>query len=75
MGYLLGLVIPLSAMSIPIIAMILSHRKKTQGNRIRELELQRDIIELEIRKQDSKIKLLEEENKNLDKIINKDKTV
>jgi hypothetical protein len=71
MGYLLGLVLPLSALSIPVIAMFLSHSKKTQLNRIKEMELQKELLQLEIIKQNSKIKLLEEENKNLDKIINK----
>ena len=74
MGYLLGAIIPLSALSIPVIAMILSYKKKTQVSRIRELELQKDILELEIKKQDSKIKLLIEENKNLDKVINRNKS-
>jgi hypothetical protein len=71
MGYLLGLVIPLSALSIPIIAMLLSYKKKEQLNKIKEMELQKEILQLEIIKQDGRIKLLEEENINLDKIINR----
>jgi hypothetical protein len=69
MAYL-GLLVPLMALSIPIIAIILSYRQKTQGNRIKEMELQREILELEVKKQDGKIKLLEEENKKYDRIIN-----
>jgi hypothetical protein len=65
----LGLLVPLMALSIPIIAIILSHKRKTQNNRIREMELQKEILELEIEKQNSKVKLLEEENKKYDKII------
>ena len=63
------LLIPMMALSIPIIALILSHIRSVRKNKIRELELQKEILELEVRKQESKIKLLEEENKNLDKII------
>jgi len=69
LGYI-GALIPFAALSIPIIAIILSHKQKTQINRIKELELQKEILELEIKKQESKILLLETENKNLDKIIN-----
>jgi hypothetical protein len=65
----LGLLVPLMALSIPIIAIILSHKRKTQDNKIREMELQKEILQLEIEKQDGRIKLLEEENKKYDKII------
>ena len=47
-------------------AIYLSHKRKTQKNKIREMELQKEILELEIEKQDSKVKLLGEENKKLD---------
>jgi mannitol-specific phosphotransferase system IIBC component len=69
LGYLVGLLIPVCAMSIPVTAIILSYKKKTQANKIKELELQKENLELENIKQNSKIKLLEEENKNLDKVI------
>ena len=36
------------------------------------MELQKEILELEIEKQNSKAKLLDEESKQLDKIINSD---
>ena len=65
----MGLLIPILALSIPIIAICLSHVRKTQTNKIKELELQKEILVLEEKKQNSKIKLLEEENKKLDKII------
>jgi hypothetical protein len=71
MGYLVGLFVSLGAMSIPITAIILSYKKKTQVTKIKELELQKEILELEIIKQNGRIKLLEEENKNLDKVIYK----
>jgi len=64
-----ALLIPIMALSIPIIAILLSHVRSGRKNKIREMELQKEILELEVRKQESKIKLLEEENKNLDKII------
>ena len=70
----MGLLIPILALSIPIIAIVLSHVRKTQTNKIKELELQKEILELEEKKQNSKIKLLEAENKNLDRIIFDEKT-
>jgi hypothetical protein len=68
----IGILIPFVALSIPIVAIILSHREKTQKNKIKELELQREILSLEIEKQNSKIKLLEKENKEYDKMINEE---
>jgi hypothetical protein len=62
--------LPFAALSIPIVAITLSYRQKTQKNKIRELELQKEIMELEIEKQNGKVKLLEEENKKYDNIIN-----
>jgi hypothetical protein len=66
----IALLIPFMALSIPIIAIILSFKQKTQKNRIREMELKKEILELEIKKQNTTIKLLEEENEKYDKIIN-----
>ena len=68
MNYL-GILIPFVTLSIPILAIVLSFRHKEHKNKLRELELQKEILELEVKKQDGKIKLLEEENKKLDKII------
>jgi hypothetical protein len=65
----LGILVPFVALSIPIIAIVLSHKQKTQKNRIREIELKKEILELEIKKQNTTIKLLEEENNKYDKII------
>jgi hypothetical protein len=69
MGYLVGLIIPLAVFSIPITAIVLSYKRKTQLDKIKEMELQKEILELEIEKQNSKVKLLEEENKRLDRMI------
>jgi hypothetical protein len=66
----IGVFIPFVALATPILAITLSYRQKTQKNRIRELELQKEILELEIEKQNGQVKLLEEENKKYDKIIN-----
>jgi hypothetical protein len=66
----IGVLIPFVALSIPILAITLSYKQKTQKNRIRELELQKEILELENEKQNIQIKLLEEEGKKYDKIIN-----
>jgi len=64
------LLIPLAALSIPITAIVLSHKRKVQKNRIREIELQKEVLNLEIEKQNNTIKLIEEENKKLDRLIN-----
>jgi hypothetical protein len=64
--------VPLVALSIPIIAIVLSHNRKTQDTRLKEMELQKDILKLEIEKQNGMVKLLEEENKKYDKIIFED---
>ena len=69
MGYLVGLIIPLAVFSIPITAIVLSYKRKVQLDKIKEMELQKEILELEIEKQNSKVKLLEEENKRLDRMI------
>jgi hypothetical protein len=63
------LLIPLVALAIPIIAIVLSHNRKTQDTRIKELELQKEILQLEVEKQNGMVKMLEEENKKYDKII------
>ncbi|MDR2516429.1 MAG: hypothetical protein LBC88_03495 [Spirochaetaceae bacterium] len=66
----IGILIPFAALAIPILAIILSHKEKTQKNKIRELELQKEILALEVEKQNGTLKLLEEENKKYDKLIN-----
>jgi hypothetical protein len=64
------ILIPLFALSIPVLAIVLSHRSAAHKNKLKELELKKQILELEAKNQDSKIKLLEEENKKYDRIIN-----
>jgi hypothetical protein len=66
----IGILVPIVALAIPILAISLSYRHKGQLNKIREIELQKEILALEIEKQNSKLRLLEEENKKYDKIIN-----
>jgi hypothetical protein len=66
----IGILIPFVVLSIPIAAIVLSYKERTQKNKIRELELQKEILKLEIEKQNGKVTLLEEENKKYDKIIN-----
>jgi uncharacterized protein YoxC len=68
MGYL-SLLIPMMALSIPILAISLSFRQKGQKDRLRELELKKEIMQLEIESMNSKTRLLEQENKKLDRII------
>ena len=69
----LGILIPFVALSIPILLIVLSYKRNTYKDRTRELELQKEILELEVKMQDGKIKLLEEENKKYDKIVFDDK--
>jgi len=64
-----GVFIPILALSIPIIAIVLGHKQKIQKDKIREMELQKELLELEVEKQNGMIKLLEAENKKLDKTI------
>jgi len=71
MGFLLGLIAIAGTFAIPIVAIALTHRGKFQKDKIRELELRKEILELEIKKQDDTIKLLEEENRKYDKVIGK----
>jgi predicted kinase len=66
------ILVPLAALSIPIVAIALSYKQNAQKNKIRELELQEKILQLEIEKQNSTVKLLEEENKKYDRIINEE---
>jgi len=66
----IAILIPFVALSIPIIAIILSHKQRTQKDKLKELELQKEILSLEVEKQNGKIKLLEAENSKYDKIIN-----
>jgi predicted kinase len=68
----IGIFIPFVALAIPLVAITLSYRQATQKNKLRELELQKEILELEIDKQNGKVKLLEEENKKYDKILNEE---
>jgi len=65
----LGILIPFVALAIPIVAIVLSYKQKAQKDKIREMELQKEILELEITKQNASIKLLEEENKKYDKFL------
>jgi predicted kinase len=72
MGLLVGLLITLAVVSIPIVAITFSYRQKAQRNKIRELELQEKILQLEIEKQNTTVKLLEEENRKYDRVISEE---
>jgi hypothetical protein len=69
MPFIGAIIIPLAILAIPLTAIVLSHKRKTQNNKIKELVLQKEILKLEVEKQNGNIKLLEEENKHYDKII------
>jgi len=66
---MIAFLIPIMALSIPIVAIVLSYKQKSQNTKIKELELQKEILQLEIEKQNGNIRLLEEENKKYDRII------
>ena len=68
-----SLLVPIAVLSIPITAIVLSYRQKTQKNKIKAMELEKEILQLEIEKQNSTVKLLEAENEKLDRIILGDK--
>jgi len=65
----IGILIPFVALSIPIVAIVLGYKQKAHTSIIRELELKKEILQLEIEKQNGNIKLLEEENRKYDRII------
>ena len=69
MGYIVGLLITTGVLAIPLSAIVLSYKDKAQKNKLRELELQKEMLQLEIEKQNGKLKLLESENKKYDAII------
>jgi hypothetical protein len=56
---------------LPAIVFTFIHKnmKSKRENEIEKLKYQKEILELEIEKENKQIKLLEEENKKLDKII------
>ena len=65
----IGIFIPFVALSIPIIAIVLGHFESKNKTKLKELQLQKEILELEVKKQEGRIKLLEEEHRKLDEII------
>jgi hypothetical protein len=54
---------------LPGIIFSFVYHAKRQKMDVEKLKYQKEILELEIKKENMKIKLLEEENKKLDKII------
>jgi hypothetical protein len=69
--YMEGLLAILSIFVIlPGMILTFAYRNKKNKNELKKLEYEREIMQLEIEKDNLRIKLLEEENKKLDKIIN-----
>ena len=54
---------------LPAIIFAFNYKVKKNKHEIEKLKYQKEILELEIQKDAVKIQLLEQENKNLDKII------
>jgi cell division protein FtsB len=59
-----------SLIILPGIIFLFVYHSKKQKLEVEKLKYQKEILELEIEKENTKIKSLEEENKKLDKIIN-----
>jgi hypothetical protein len=51
-------------------AIVLNFINKSEKNKIEKLRLQKELLEAEIEKENVHIKLLEEENRKYDKMIN-----
>jgi hypothetical protein len=59
------------AVGVPVITYyVYKNAKEKRGHEIEKIKYQKEIMELEIEKGNMNVKLLEEENKKLDKIIN-----
>jgi hypothetical protein len=56
----------LPALTFRFIAKNMQHKREME---VEKLKIQKEILELEVQKQNGRIKLLEEENKNLDNLI------
>ena len=54
---------------VPSIVSLLIYKVSKNKHEIKKLQFQKEILELEVKKQNNQIKLLEEENKKYDKII------
>ena len=57
-------------LALVTVGLVFSYKGIKQKNKIKELELQKEILELEAEKYNVKLKMLEEENKKYDRIIN-----
>lgn len=53
-----------------VLSFVYKNAKNKREKEIEKLKYQKEILELEERKQSGQLKLLEEENKKLDRIIN-----
>jgi hypothetical protein len=66
----MGFFVPIFTLALVAAGLVFSYKGIKQKNTIKELELQKEILELEVEKDSVKLKLLEEENKKYDRIIN-----
>ncbi|MDR1838243.1 MAG: hypothetical protein LBQ93_01460 [Treponema sp.] len=53
----------------PAILFLFIYKIKKDKHELKKMQYQKEILELEVEKQNNQIKLLEEENKKLDQII------
>jgi cell shape-determining protein MreC len=55
---------------LPGMIFAFAYKNKKNKNELKKIEYEKEILQLEMEKDNLRIKLLEEENKRLDKIIN-----
>jgi hypothetical protein len=67
---LMGIIVTIMALGLSGMALLLIHKWVKDDNEMKKIKMQKEVSELEIEKMDKKIKLLEEENKRYDRIIN-----
>jgi 23S rRNA pseudoU1915 N3-methylase RlmH len=67
---MVGIIITLMALGLGGMALLMVHKWVKDDNEMKKLKLQKEANEVEIEQMDTKIKLLEEENKKYDRIIN-----
>jgi len=66
----IALIVTIGVIGLTGMAFVLFNKMVKKQFESRNIKIQKEILELEIKKQENQIKLLEEENKKYDKLIN-----
>ncbi|MCL2006936.1 MAG: hypothetical protein FWG77_02505 [Treponema sp.] len=69
---LIALIIVGGIVAVSIPGMVLAHIESRKKIEVNKLNLQKEILELEIKSKETEIHLLEEKNKELDRLIYKE---